>query len=1066
MKTHMIYPYGFLFHIYDYLFSRILSGFLSLGFIAILFLSPSINAATTTQIIKNGVTWNFSEAEEYGQFVNGDYWVVGPVTITSVSPSWDGSKHGSMVDPDTTSGDQSYRTGILYPFNSSTRTTFPATLNPSSGTKSLVSTVGRSTIISGGSKSGVSRASVLTVVSSAPASGSFRPPYVAGPKPIRNVSEVNYSLVPDLSLPSGATLPDLSTTLKEVWIQHGNVRAQLSTTFIPDDNITAYPRDSAKDISAISLGMMVDSTNRNEYIHRLIQAGIDAYYVHLDNGDAWRAYGGFGSGRKWPILFAGILLDDDDLKNPIYLTSAVQSLTGTVNKFGEDGDTSYGEPSALYPEGRPVFGQDCVSGQYQNYLSTGNGAKDCRDPAGLNPNGGGGYRTCCTSLTWVGYALAARLMDAISIWDHDAFFDYIDWWVEVDPSTHSQGTFSSDFVEDMWNEYRDGTIPSVVIAPVFSPAAGSYSSSQSVAITSATSGATIRYTTDGSTPTTTSGSVYSSAISISSNTTLKAIAYKSGMTTSTVTSGDYLIGSVVAAPSFSPTAGSYSSTQSVSISTATSGATIRYTTNGNEPSSTSGNVYSGAISISETTTLKAIAYKSGSLDSEITTGLYSINVGGSVTAGSGQGFFNTSMTEQGDLFTVTFTATPSASPTNCVIGLSDGSASGYSDLAVIPRFNPSGYIDARNGGSYQADNSISYQASSAYDFRVEVDVGSNVYSAYVTPPGGVEQIIGQGYAFRSEQSSISKLDTWSVQVDATASGTSVTVIDFAIAPESDTAAPSVPTGLTASNITDTSVDLDWSASTDNVEVVGYNIYTNGANPASSLMGSSATVAGLLAGTNYTFTVSAYDEADNESAQSTGVNITTTSSMGTYDVDSDADDRVIYDDSVLWNVTKDHHRVGRGDSSKDYSAAVIPFQLPAVGTVTGASFKAYLYTLSGSPANNVDLYGLPYRSSATVLASDFYQGSYDNDSNATAIQDNFTTPSTSLGWAITSSGSVEANLVAYLNAQISAGAEAGDWVFIRLSPDSSNASGTKYHGFRSANYGTAADRPLLSITISE
>jgi uncharacterized protein YjdB len=89
----------------------------------------------------------------------------------------------------------------------------------------------------------------------------------------------------------------------------------------------------------------------------------------------------------------------------------------------------------------------------------------------------------------------------------------------------------------------------------------------------------------------------------------------------------------------------------------------------------------------------------------------------------------------------------------------------------------------------------------------------------------------------------------------------------------DTTAPSVPTGLTSSNVTATSVDLDWNASTDNVGVTGYYIYTNGANPVSTT-GTSVTAAGLTAASSYTFTVSAFDGSNNESAQSAAVNVTT------------------------------------------------------------------------------------------------------------------------------------------------------------------------------------------------
>ncbi|HTB81722.1 MAG TPA: glycoside hydrolase family 2 TIM barrel-domain containing protein [Opitutaceae bacterium] len=80
-------------------------------------------------------------------------------------------------------------------------------------------------------------------------------------------------------------------------------------------------------------------------------------------------------------------------------------------------------------------------------------------------------------------------------------------------------------------------------APAFSPGGGNYSSPQTVTITSATGGASIRYTTDGSTPSETAGTLYSSPVSISSSVTLNAIAYENGFTDSPVTTAAYSIGS-------------------------------------------------------------------------------------------------------------------------------------------------------------------------------------------------------------------------------------------------------------------------------------------------------------------------------------------------------------------------------------------------------------------------------------------------------------------------------------------------------------------------------------------
>ncbi|MET8995396.1 chitobiase/beta-hexosaminidase C-terminal domain-containing protein [Amycolatopsis sp. NPDC004169] len=91
-----------------------------------------------------------------------------------------------------------------------------------------------------------------------------------------------------------------------------------------------------------------------------------------------------------------------------------------------------------------------------------------------------------------------------------------------------------------------------VAAPTFSPPGGTYSSAQTVTISSATSGATIRYTTDGSTPTA-SSTLYSGPISVPNSRTVNAIALKSGSTTSSVSSATYTIGTQAGCPTQSDT---------------------------------------------------------------------------------------------------------------------------------------------------------------------------------------------------------------------------------------------------------------------------------------------------------------------------------------------------------------------------------------------------------------------------------------------------------------------------------------------------------------------------------
>ena len=114
--------------------------------------------------------------------------------------------------------------------------------------------------------------------------------------------------------------------------------------------------------------------------------------------------------------------------------------------------------------------------------------------------------------------------------------------VNLAPITASGGTFSYTLNPYTVTTFLVTPTNPPVAAPSFNPVGGTYATTQNVTITSATSGATIRYTTNGTTPTSTVGTVYSAPVAISATSTLQAIAYKSGMTDSTITSATYTIG--------------------------------------------------------------------------------------------------------------------------------------------------------------------------------------------------------------------------------------------------------------------------------------------------------------------------------------------------------------------------------------------------------------------------------------------------------------------------------------------------------------------------------------------
>ncbi len=94
-------------------------------------------------------------------------------------------------------------------------------------------------------------------------------------------------------------------------------------------------------------------------------------------------------------------------------------------------------------------------------------------------------------------------------------------------------------------------------------------------------------------------------------------------------------------------------------------------------------------------------------------------------------------------------------------------------------------------------------------------------------------------------------------------------------PPPDTTAPTAPTGLAASSPTATTISLHWNASSDNVGVAGYRVYSGSTQVATTTTATSTTVTGLAPSTSYTFTVKAFDAAGNVSSPSNAVTTSTT-----------------------------------------------------------------------------------------------------------------------------------------------------------------------------------------------
>jgi alpha-tubulin suppressor-like RCC1 family protein len=164
-----------------------------------------------------------------------------------------------------------------------------------------------------------------------------------------------------------------------------------------------------------------------------------------------------------------------------------------------------------------------------------------------------------------------------------------------------------------------------VAALTVTPASGTYSTPQTPAMSTGTSGATIRYTTDGSEPTETSAAT-PPAPSVDASLTLKAKAFKAGWTASDTVTRTYTM--KVGTPTLSPSGGSYSAFQNVVVSTVTPGATLHFTTDGDDPTEADLVVASGAaVLVDRTLSLKVAGWKAGWVTSDTTEANYFLSLG-------------------------------------------------------------------------------------------------------------------------------------------------------------------------------------------------------------------------------------------------------------------------------------------------------------------------------------------------------------------------------------------------------------------------------------------------------
>ena len=499
-----------------------------------------ITSENTLQITRFGISWYITLTgagadanNDHGVFANGDHWVRGPVEITYINPPCAEVNglvvNGAMIDPDPAdypedvNRHQGYGETVLdydpayndaLPNGQPVSGSNPIYINPGSCIVSTISTPGSDEY-----NNHLRTASILTVLDTIPAENSFRPGYCASSKVVQfNEADLDYAHLQNFALNSTiieAMLDDNSIRSKGIpttalealnnvadfferpWLDH--IPLAMGRAHHPLDNMPEYGRDISNviGIGATMLHMDFTPEEKRDLMVRFVQLGIDLYSITTRQGgnNRWSASGGQSSGRKWPILFAGIVLGDAGMRNIGQVSGDYAQTNGNFAVDLPDDYVHFGEDDqTFYVTQAQIDAHASYSHIPEDYTPPDEGVtddpnydppseyRDDQGPQRFYPYRAGdlgiaeygqkhwayaggaisydskywwcGYRFV-NSPAWTGFIFAANAMNntmsnAKVLWNHDALFDYVDRWVNVTPYDR----FSSSFVGEVWDTYR------------------------------------------------------------------------------------------------------------------------------------------------------------------------------------------------------------------------------------------------------------------------------------------------------------------------------------------------------------------------------------------------------------------------------------------------------------------------------------------------------------------------------------------------------------------------------------------------------------------------------------
>ncbi|MEX0887677.1 MAG: hypothetical protein WD009_14690 [Phycisphaeraceae bacterium] len=433
------------------------------------------------RISQHGITWTFDRPVPIGQFVNGDYYVIGPVTVVEIDPAPANGRNGSTlnipVDPTTAESKLGFDDRI--PFGRYAPDLFhapPIEMKPGDALVSSISLGEDVTSIQTQPRrprsevtpiptmlwdetwvhSPMRVAAVLTCLGEPVPADAFRPGYADRSQRVYLARNLRRDRLPALErVAATPSLDAWQAMFERPWLD-----VVMDEFGAPIGNMPRYGREFTRATSIATLLLALDfpEAQKQPLLIGLCQVGIDLRGL-LDAGKpGWPPLGGHGNGRKWTIIFTGLMLDEPEMQQPLeHFPHAV---------FSEDRQTMFDDgwtgAQAVYAGHVGPAGHDRHEGW---------GRYEHLPPEQWVASLGESYRRCCTSKSWVGTALAVQLYEAEELWDHDAFLVYADRWMNEDDSEHverirdagrgdwnaswqRQGALWDEFVGQMWLAYR------------------------------------------------------------------------------------------------------------------------------------------------------------------------------------------------------------------------------------------------------------------------------------------------------------------------------------------------------------------------------------------------------------------------------------------------------------------------------------------------------------------------------------------------------------------------------------------------------------------------------------